>query len=327
MLEAGLLRDEGDRYVLPGPLPPLAIPGPTLRLAPGPPRPPRSREEGAQVAACIGREFDHGLLAAVAPLSKDELEEALAELAKAELIFRRGVPPEATYTFKHALVRDTAYESLLRSERRERARIAEILERQRPETADVQPELLAHLPGGGTCRASDPLAAGRSASGRAFGQPGGGRPPRTAWSFSGAAREGRACPAGARATGRSGWALISTKGYAAPETGRAYARAHQLCREAGDSPCSFRRCTGSTCITRCAATSLPRTPTRRNCCAGGKNRVIPISAGRSPHRRGQPVLSRPADRGLRAPGAGGRSVCSGGAPFAGAGLRLRATRW
>ena len=118
-------------------------PGHAARLAPGPPRPPRSREEG-QVAACIGREFDYGLLAAVAPLSKDELEEALAELAKAEPIFRRGVPPEATYTFKHALVRDTAYESLpvaapgaARAHRRDPGETT-------AGDGDVQPELLAH---------------------------------------------------------------------------------------------------------------------------------------------------------------------------------------
>ena len=68
----------------------------------------------AQAAACIGREFAYLLLAAVSPCPRPELRDALGRLVAAELVFRRGEPPEASYTFKHALVRDAAYESLLR---------------------------------------------------------------------------------------------------------------------------------------------------------------------------------------------------------------------
>ena len=113
VLESGLLADAGDRYELSGPLPPLAIPT-TLhdslmarldRLAPV--------KEVAQIGAVIGREFSHELLAAVSPLSEAELSAALDQLVSSELVFRRGTPPEATYTFKHALVQDAAYQSLL----------------------------------------------------------------------------------------------------------------------------------------------------------------------------------------------------------------------
>jgi class 3 adenylate cyclase/predicted ATPase len=144
ILESNLLSDTGERYQLAGPLPALAIPS-TLqdslmarldRLAPV--------KEVAQVAACLGREFHHQLLAAVAPLPEAELTAAVERLVGAELLFRRGVPPDASYTFKHALVRDAAYASLLKSRRRQyHARIARVLEERFPETAQTQPELLA----------------------------------------------------------------------------------------------------------------------------------------------------------------------------------------
>ena len=87
-------------------------------------------KEIAQIGACIGREFDHRLLAAVADQGEAELARQLDQLCAAELLFRRGVPPEATYRFKHALVRDAAYESLLRSRRRAiHARVLMALER------------------------------------------------------------------------------------------------------------------------------------------------------------------------------------------------------
>ena len=125
VLESGLLQDAGDHYELAGPLPPLAIPS-TLqdslmarldRLAPV--------KEVAQTAAVIGREFDHQLLAAVSSSSEKQLTDALDQLVAAELVLRRGAPPDATYTFKHALVQEAAYNSLLKSRRQQlHARIA-----------------------------------------------------------------------------------------------------------------------------------------------------------------------------------------------------------
>ena len=101
--------------------------------------------EVAQIGAVVGREFSHALLAAVARKPEAELASALDRLVQAGLLFRQGVPPHANYVFKHALVQDAAYGTLLRERRRAlHARIAETLERQFAETAESQPEMLAH---------------------------------------------------------------------------------------------------------------------------------------------------------------------------------------
>src|ERR1700752_5017567 len=102
-------------------------------------------KEVAQIGAAIGREFSHALLAAVARKPEAELSSALDRLIAAGLLFRQGVPPHATYLFKHALVQDAAYSTLLREPRRAlHARIAEALENQFAEIAESQPELLAY---------------------------------------------------------------------------------------------------------------------------------------------------------------------------------------
>jgi class 3 adenylate cyclase/energy-coupling factor transporter ATP-binding protein EcfA2 len=101
--------------------------------------------EVAQIGAAIGREFAYGLLAHVASLSSVELNGALDDLADSELIFARGTPPDARYTFKHALIQDTAYGSMLRTKRQDtHRRIAEMLLMLHPEIAETGPELLAH---------------------------------------------------------------------------------------------------------------------------------------------------------------------------------------
>ena len=106
------------------------------RLGPG--------KEAAQIGAAIGREFSHALFAAVVRKTEAELPSAIDPLIAAGLVFRQGVPPHATYLFKHALVQDAAYGTLLREPRRAlHARIAEILENQFAEIAENQPELLA----------------------------------------------------------------------------------------------------------------------------------------------------------------------------------------
>jgi TOMM system kinase/cyclase fusion protein len=102
-------------------------------------------KEVAQFAAAIGREFEYGLLESVAPIKESALREGLGRLVEAELIYQRGLPPDATYTFKHALVLDTAYQSLLGNQRRElHGRIADALLARMPEAAEQQPELVAH---------------------------------------------------------------------------------------------------------------------------------------------------------------------------------------
>ena len=105
-------------------------------------------KEIAQTAAAIGREFSHALLAAVVRKPEAELQAALNRLAAAGLLFRQGIPPHTTYLFKHALVQDAAYGTLLRESRRSlHRRITAALESQFPEIVESQPELLArHAP-------------------------------------------------------------------------------------------------------------------------------------------------------------------------------------
>ncbi|UQD96026.1 adenylate/guanylate cyclase domain-containing protein [Bradyrhizobium japonicum] len=144
LLESGLLQEQAHRFALTGALPPHAIPT-TLqgslmarldRLAP--------IREVAQVGAVLGREFSYELLAAVAPFGGNELREALDRLVASELIFRIGTPQEPIYSFKHALVQEAAYASLLRERRRQlHARIATVLESQYQEVARTRPEELA----------------------------------------------------------------------------------------------------------------------------------------------------------------------------------------
>lgn len=143
VLESGLLREENGAYVLAAALTPLTIPT-TLhdsltarldRLSPV--------KEIAQVGAAIGREFSYSLLEAVAPITGQALQDALYQLMEAKLIYGRGVPPKASYIFKHALVQDTAYGSLLRSRRqRIHADIAQAMRARSDE--ENPPAIIAH---------------------------------------------------------------------------------------------------------------------------------------------------------------------------------------
>jgi class 3 adenylate cyclase/tetratricopeptide (TPR) repeat protein len=145
VMESGLLVEDAGRYRLDSPLPPLAIPA-TLqdslmarldRLAPV--------KEVAQMGAAIGRDFSYTLLRSVAGRDDLTLNAALAQLEEAELLLCRGTPPEATYTFKHALVQEAAYESLLKSRRQLiHKHIGDVLRDRFPIIADTEPEVLAY---------------------------------------------------------------------------------------------------------------------------------------------------------------------------------------
>ena len=145
VLEGDILVKDADGYRLDGPLPPLAIPT-TLqdslmarldRLAPV--------KEIAQIGAAIGREFSYSLMCEVAGRDEPSLKRGLAKLEQAGLLFRRGEPPEAIYSFKHALVRDAAYESLLKSRRLQlHGQIARTMEEKFSDIVVSQPEILAH---------------------------------------------------------------------------------------------------------------------------------------------------------------------------------------
>jgi predicted ATPase len=238
VLESGLLRHDGDRYALTGPLPPLAIPA-TLqdslmarldRLAPA--------KEVAQAGAVIGRQFGHEILAAVIGLPETRLAEALDQLVAAELLFRRGTAPNVTYSFKHALVQDTAYESLLRSKRQLlHARIADALETRFPETTEAEPELLAHhcTQAGLVEKAVEywkragQLAMARSATTEAIAHLEAaqrilGSIPESEW------RDRQELSIQLAV----GSAMVAAHGFAAPSTGQAYHRARELCERLDD---------------------------------------------------------------------------------------------
>ena len=195
-------------------------------------------KEVAQTAAVIGREFAHDLLAAVLPLSEAALNAALDRLIDAELIFHRGTSP-AGYIFKHALVQQAAYESLLKARRRElHARVVEALEEQSAGAMPAEPELLAyHCTQAGLVEKAveyhyqaGQLAAGRAAMAEAAEQLSQGIELLSSMS-NGPERRRRELDLQIAL----GAALIAAKGYAADETGRAFARARTLCEQAGDS--------------------------------------------------------------------------------------------
>jgi class 3 adenylate cyclase/predicted ATPase len=159
ILESGELKEEADRYDYAGNHQGVTIPA-TLRdslMA----RLDRFMpvKEIAQIGAVIGREFSYELISAVTPIPRGQLDDALAQLSDSGLAFRRGTPPHAVYTFKHALVQDAAYESLLKSNRQSlHRRIAEVLAGNSDGTVESQPELLArHYEAAGMFDAAIPL--------------------------------------------------------------------------------------------------------------------------------------------------------------------------
>jgi tetratricopeptide (TPR) repeat protein len=145
LIESGLLREGDKGYFLDAPLPLMAIPASLHaslmsrldRLSPV--------KEVAQIGSALGREFSYELLTAVAERTDDQVLSALDQLTEAGLVFRRGTPPRATFMFKHALVQDAAYSTLLRSQRQElHSRIGRVLKDRFSEIADAQPEIVAH---------------------------------------------------------------------------------------------------------------------------------------------------------------------------------------
>jgi class 3 adenylate cyclase len=159
ILESGALKDAGDHYDFAGSGRNISIPA-TLRdslMA----RLERFMpvKEIAQIGAAIGREFSYELVCAVAPMPQAQVEEALLRLTESGLAFRRGSPPEAVYSFKHALVQDAAYDSLLKSRREAlHGKIARVIDQHFPKTKDTEPELLGyHLTAAGQAEAAIPF--------------------------------------------------------------------------------------------------------------------------------------------------------------------------
>ena len=240
VLESGLIQEQAERYELTGPLPPLAIPT-TLhdslmarldRLA--------AVKGLAQLGATLGREFAYDLLQAVSLWDEATLRHGLHQLVAAEFLYQRGVPPQATYVFKHALIQEAAYQSLLRSTRqRYHQHIAQVLETRFPETAETQPELVAH----------HYTAAGLSAPAIPY------------WQRAGQHASDRSANVEAISHLSTGIELLQTlpetpehtqhaltlhialgaalqiaKGHAAPEVEHAYTQARALCQQVGETP-------------------------------------------------------------------------------------------
>jgi class 3 adenylate cyclase/predicted ATPase len=240
VLESDLLQEREERYELSGPLPPLVIPA-TLhdslmarldRLA--------TVKGLAQLAATLGREFSYALLQAVAPWDEAALHRGLHQLVEAEFLYQQGLPPHATYLFKHALIQDAAYQSLLRSTRQQHhQRIAQVLEARFPEIVAAQPEVVAH----------HYTEAGLSAQALPYWQRAGQRAIERYANLEAVAhlRQGLEVLATLLETPERtqheltlqaalGASLMAVKGFSAPEVERAYARAHELCQQVGDTP-------------------------------------------------------------------------------------------
>jgi hypothetical protein len=260
VLESGLRRDAQGQLVVDGALAPLAIPttlqGSLLarldRLS--------TTREVVQVGAAIGREFDYNLLAAVARLPQAQLQAALSQLEAAGLVFRRGRPPEAVYTFKHALVQDAAHDSLLRSRRQQlHARIAEAIDQHYPEVASAQPQLLAqHYAEAGFAERSAKawLQAGRLAAARSASQEAALRFARGIDVLQGAepGRERDRLELDLQ-IGR-GSACTVAYGFSAVETEKAWVRAIALLRDHPNDPRNFWARRGLSAVYSCRANMI-----------------------------------------------------------------------
>jgi len=243
VLESGLLRQQDDRYELKGPLPPLAIPT-TLqdslmarldRLA--------TVKDVAQLGAALGRSFSYELLRAVSSIDDPVLRQALGRLVEAELLYQRGVLPDATYIFKHALIQEAAYQSLLKSRRQQfHERIAQVLLERFPETAETQPELLAHhYTKAGL--AAQAVEYWRRAGERAFERSANAE---AIAHLTKGLEVLKGLPDDRERSGREldlqealGLALMTAKGYAAPQVEQTYLRALELSRQVGSASQQF----------------------------------------------------------------------------------------
>ena len=238
LLESNVLLEKVDRYELTGSLSEVAIPE-TLqdslmarldRIPTGP--------EVAQWGAVLGREFAYEMLASLPAIDERDLRASLGHLVHAELLYQRGRPPHARYIFKHALIQDAAYQSLLRRTRKNYHReVAELLETRFSDVAAAQPEMVAHhyTEAGLIERAltywqrAGQLAIERSSNTEGIAH---FRKALELISMIESSEERKGQELAVQSS--LGSALMATRGYAAPEVADAYARARDLCQELGD---------------------------------------------------------------------------------------------
>ena len=283
LLASDLLRAEAEHYVLTGPLSTMAIPE-TLqdslmaRLDQLP-----TAKEVAQLGAVLGREFAYDMLRAVSSQDEATVQDGLARLVAAELLYQRGRPPRARYMFKHALIQDAAYASLLRSTRQQvHQQVAQLLEARFPEIVETQPELVAQHYTAAGCpeqavrywQRAGQQASDRSAHLEAISH------------VTTGIELLKTLPETPEHTQHAltlhialGAALLMTKGHAAPEVEHAYTQAYALCQQVGETPelvpvlfglwrfyihghsCTRRESSGKRC---CAWRNAPTTPRSRS---------------------------------------------------------------
>ena len=243
ILESGQLKEVDGHYHLTGALPSMAIPA-TLqdalmarldRLV--------TAKAVAQYAAVIGRQCAYDVLSTVSQLDAATLQRELGRLVEAEMVYQRGVPPQATYTFKHALIQDAAYASLLKRTRQQyHQRIAQVLEVQFPDTALLQPELVAH----------HYTEAGLSAQAVLYWQKAGQRAMERSAYTEAITHLSKGLEVLKTLSDTPehlqqeldlqlalGPALVVIRGPASPAVEQAYARAQELCQQVGETPQRF----------------------------------------------------------------------------------------
>ena len=243
LLDSTSAPGEAERYALTGPLSAVAIPA-TLQdsLMARLDRLPMMREV-AQIGAVLGREFAYEMLHALVTVDERTLQEGLAQLVATELLYQRGRPPRATYTFKHALVQDAAYQSLLKRTRQQyHQHVADMLEARFPETVATEPELVAH----------HYTEAGCAAQALPLWQQAGQRAIQRSANLEGIEHltQGLAVLATLPDTTDRlqheldlhvtlGPALMATRGYASSEAEHTFARAWEICQQPGEPPERF----------------------------------------------------------------------------------------
>ena len=240
LLASPLLREEADQYVLTGPLRTVAIPDTLQDALMARLDQLNTAKEVAQLGAVLGREFPYELLQAIAPQDEDTLQEGLAQLVGAELLYQRGRPPRARYVFKHALIQDAAYASLLKSTRQQvHQQIAQVFEARFPALVETQPELVAqHYTAAGCAEQAVGYwqRAGQQASDRSANL-------EAVSHFTTGIELLKTLPETPERTQQAltlyialGAALQIAKGHAAPEVEHAYTQAYALCQQVGETP-------------------------------------------------------------------------------------------
>jgi class 3 adenylate cyclase/predicted ATPase len=240
LLASPLLREDPNRYVLTGPLHTVAIPDTLQDALMARLDQLNTAKEVAQLGAVVGREFAYELLQAIAPQDEETLQARLAQLVAAELLYQRGRPPRARYVFKHALIQDAAYQSMLKSTRQQVHRqIAHVFETQFPALVETQPELVAQHYTAASCAEQAIVywqRAGENASNRSAHL-------EAVSHFTTGIELLKTLPETSEHTQRAltlhialGAALIISKGQAAPEVEHTFTQARVLCQQVGETP-------------------------------------------------------------------------------------------